>query len=215
MDYTTPDAVAKTYRSIVSETAGAERLARKMRASLDGTGEKLSISFDEWNFWYAWYRPSCVGEGIFTAKMLHMLMRLSPELDMPTCCYFQPVGEGAVLINEDGARLTANGQMFAMMRAHCGGELCGLTGADEDAALATVKDGVLTLTLINDRYDEDREFRFNLPGDDPAGELYESEEVTPHSYFTRRPLAVKEENGGASVLLPPHSAARITVTLSR
>lgn len=215
MDYTTPDAVAKTYRSIVSETAGAERLARKMRASLCETGEDLHISFDEWNFWYAWYRPSCVGEGIFTAKMLHMLMRLSPELDMPTCCYFQPVGEGAVLIDEDGARLTANGQMFAMMRAHCGGELCGLTGAEEDAALATVKDGVLTLTLINDRHDEDREFRFNLPGTDPAGELYESEEVTPYSYFTRRPLAVKEENRGASVLLPPHSAARITVTLSR
>ena len=212
MDYTTPEKTAATYRSIVGSVSGAEELARRMRKSLDATGEKLHISFDEWNFWYAWYRPSCAGEGIFAAKMIHMLLRESVELDMPYCCYFQPVGEGAILIDNGGARLTANGQMFAMMRAHCGGELCALEGADAYSALATVRDGRLTLTLINDSWDEEREFRFNLPGSDPEGEVWSAEEVTPYSDFTRRPLDIAAEDGAARVLLPPHSAAKITLS---
>ena len=210
MDYTTPGKIAETYRSIVGSADGAEQLAKRMRASLDRAAGGLHISFDEWNFWYAWYRPSCVGEGIFAAKMLHMLLKESVELDMPVCCYFQPVGEGAILIDDDGARLTANGQMFAMMRAHGGGELCAIRGADEYSAAATVKDGILTLTLVNDRYDEEREFRFNLPGADVRGELWASEEVTPYTDFTRMPLAVSVEGGEASLVLPPHSAAKVT-----
>ncbi|MBE6725188.1 MAG: helix-turn-helix domain-containing protein [Ruminococcaceae bacterium] len=215
MDYTTPEKIADTYKSIVASVSGAEDLARWMRRSLDATGEKLLISFDEWNFWYAWYRPSCVGEGIFAAKMLHMLLSVSNELDIPYCCYFQPVGEGAILIDEDGARLTANGQMFAMMKAHCGGNLCALTGADRYSAVATEKDGVLTLTLINDSFDTEKAFCFNLPGKDPEGELYASEEVTPYTCFEKRPLDVKAENGHAAVVLPPHSAAKITVRIGR
>ena len=103
--------------------------------------------------------------------------------------------------------------MFAMMKAHCGGNLCAVTGADETSALATEKDGVLTVTLINDAYDKERTYCFNLPGSDPAGELYTSEEVRPYTYFERRPLAVKAENGAANVVLPPHSAAKITVRI--
>jgi len=73
-----------------------------------------------------------------------------------------------------------------------------------------VKDGILTLTLVNDRYDEEREFRFNLPGADVCGELWTSEEVTPYTDFTRMPLAVSVEGGEASLVLPPHSAAKVT-----
>jgi len=215
MDYTTTEKTAETYKSIVTAPASAEQLARTMRASLDRTGAKLHISFDEWNFWYAWYRPSCVGEGIFVAKMLHMLLSFSGELDIPYCCYFQPVGEGAVLIDEHGARLTANGQMFSMMKAHCGGNLCSINGADPYSALATEKDGVLTVTLVNDSYDTDRAYCFNLPGRDPEGELYTSDEVTPYTFFERSMLAVKEENGLARVVLPPHSAAKISVRINR
>ena len=64
-----PEKTAGTYRSIVSAVSGAEDLEKWMRRSLDATGEKLHISFDEWNFWYAWYRPSCAGEGIFAAAV--------------------------------------------------------------------------------------------------------------------------------------------------
>ena len=145
--------------------------------------------------------------------MLHMMLYAGDALDTPFLCFFQPVGEGAILIDGGGARLTANGQMFAMMRAHCGGELCALDGAEDYSALATVKDGLLTLTLINDSFDEEREFSFDLPGVDPAGEVWTSEDVAPYSVFVRRSLEIAAEDGGAKVLLPPHSAAKITLSL--
>lgn len=213
MDYTTPEKIAETYRKITSASAGALQIAQNARACLDRSGAKLHISFDEWNFWYAWYRPSCVGEGIFTAKMLHMLIRESNPLDMPVCCYFQPVGEGAILIESDSARLTANGQMFAAMKAHCGGDFCALTGDDDGSTVATVKDGILTVTLINDSYDSERRFIFNRCGEPEEAVLYTSDEVVPYSYFTEMPLTVETEGQETAVTLPPHSVAKLIIRL--
>ncbi len=210
MDYTSPEKTAETYRKIVAEADKSLRVAKDMRACLDRTGKDLNISFDEWNFWYAWNRPSCVGEGIFTAKMLHILLKASGELDMPVCCYFQPVGEGAILITPTDAGLTANGQMFAMMKAHCGGRLCP-TESEDGAALATVKGGVLNLTLINDSYDQDRAFRFAECGEVMDAILYSSKEAVPHTRFSVSELTVDAEDGLLRCALPPHSAAKISI----
>ncbi len=222
MDYTTPEKTAATYRAIAAAPQYAERTIRAMRDSLDRTGKKLAISFDEWNFWYAWYRPSCVGEGIFTAKMLHMLLKNSGPLGMPFCCYFQPIGEGAVLVEPDSARLTANGQVFSLMKAHKGGILCGLGfpegEADDGSALVTVKDGSLTATFINDAYDEPKEFLFTLPepfasAPSPAETLLlSSEDVAPYSYFDASPLEIEQNGGKIRVVLPPHSAGKLVWT---
>ena len=211
MDYTSPEKTAETYRKIVAEADVSLRVAKDMRACLDRTGKKLNISFDEWNFWYAWNRPSCVGEGLFVAKMLHMLLKASGELDMPVCCYFQPVGEGAILITPTDASLTANGQMFSVMKAHCGGRLCHVAG-DDGSALATVRDGVITLTLINDSYDEEKAFRFG--GCDRVKEacLYSSGDVVPYTRFEVSRLETKDDNVQVSCVLPPHSAAKLVMT---
>ena len=215
MDYTTPEKIAETYRKITAASAGALQVARNARACLDRTGKKLHISFDEWNFWYAWYRPSCVGEGIFTAKVLHMLLRESVPLDMPFCCYFQPVGEGAILIEPESARLTANGQIFSLMKAHRGADLCAVSaeGEDDGSVLASVTDSILTVTLINDSYDTPRDFRLSFPGEIAETVLLSSDEVTPYSYFTASPLTVRTDDGDVCATLPPHSAAKITARL--
>ncbi len=210
MDYSSPEKTAETYRKIVSAADAALDTVRNMRQSLDRTGKRLHISFDEWNFWYAWYRPSCAGEGIYVALMLHKLLKASPELDIPVCCYFQPVGEGAILVTQSTACLSANGQMFAMMKAHRGGRLCALTN-DDDSALATVKNGVITLTVINTNFDREREFRFEGCGPVTEADLYSSEEVTPFSRFSESKLAVCAGNGGLSCVLPAHSAAKIVM----
>ena len=227
MDYTSPEKIAETYRAIVSASAGARNHTRNMRACLDRQekGKTLLISFDEWNFWYAWYRPSCVGEGIFTAKTLHMLLEESAPLAMPFCCYFQPIGEGAILIELDSARLTANGQVFSLLKDHRGGALCPLAPcgaaqaarADDGEILATVKDGVLTVTLVNDAYDEPRGFRLGgCAGEVTDAVLLSSDEVTPHSYFTASPLEVTSTSDGSGLcaVLPPHSVGKITVRMA-
>ena len=211
--FTSPEDIRKSYEEITSSVQGNIDQAKRMRASLDATGKNLHISFDEWNQWYSWYRPSCVTEGIYAARTMHFYISESASLDIPIVCYFQPVGEGAILITPEGSRLTANGQMFEMMKAHQDGRVCKVSDNDDYSTVATIKDGVLTITLINASYDTDREFRFNLKGKVLEAALYSSEDVTPHSFFERSELEVTAKRKDIKTVLPPHSAAIIKLAI--
>ena len=213
LDYSTPEKTRETYRRVTESTAEVRQLASEMRASLDAAAPGLHISFDEWNQWYAWQRPSCVAEGIFTAKMLHLFLEMSVPLDIPICCFFQPVGEGAVLIRPESSELTADGQAFALMKAHCGGRLCRIEGDGGGCVAATRKDGEMTLTLINDGYDGARTFRFAAPGRVAGTRLLSSEDVRPHSRFTEGELRYGLEDGVMETSLPPHSTALLRFAL--
>ena len=212
MDYT-PEQTEKTYRSVVASVQGALDLAARMRESLDRFAPGTHISFDEWNLWYSWFRPSCVTEGVFTAKMLHLLINRSRDLGIALSAYFQPVNEGAVEVTPSTARLTANGQMFALMRGHHGGKRCLLDCDDPFTAAATVKDGAVYVTLVNDGFDKSREFVLEGASGDIAGELYTSDTVLPCSYFQKTELPIKKDGATVRVLLPPHSAAAIRIRL--
>lgn len=213
--FTTPEDIKKSYEEITGSFQGNIDLARRMRESLNATGKDLHISFDEWNQWYSWYRPSCVSEGIYAARTMHFYINESAALDIPIVCYFQPVGEGAILITPEGSRLTANGQMFAMMKAHQDGKVCKITDDEDYTTTATVKDGILTITLINPNYDTDREFSFSLKGKVLDAFLYSSEDVTPHSFFEKSPLEVKAGRKDIKTVLPPHSAAILRISLAK
>ncbi len=211
--YTTLEEIKATYNWVVESIDGNVDIAKRMRKSLDATGEKLHISFDEWNQWYSWYRPSCVTEGIYAARIMHFLLNKSNELDMPIVCYFQPVGEGAILIEPNNSRLTANGQVFAMMKAHQDGKLCKVVENEDFSTAATLKDGVLTVTLINSSYDAEREFDFALKGKLLDAKLLSSEEVTPYSYFSESALDVKKTKKQLIATLPPHSVAIVRINM--
>ncbi len=211
--FTTPEDIKKSYEEITGSFQGNIDLARRMRESLNATGKDLHISFDEWNQWYSWYRPSCVSEGIYAARTMHFYINESAALDIPIVCYFQPVGEGAILITPEGSLLTANGQMFAMMKAHQDGKVCKITDDEDYTTTATVKDGILTITLINPNYDTDREFSFALKGKVLDATLYSSEDVTPHSFFEESPLEVKAGRKDIKTVLPPHSAAILRLAI--
>ena len=211
--FTTPEDIKTSYEEITSSFQGNINLARKMRESLNATGKDMHISFDEWNQWYSWYRPSCVSEGIYAARTMHFYINESAALDIPIVCYFQPIGEGAILITPEGSRLTANGQIFAMMKAHQDGKVCKIMDDEDYTTAATIKDGVLTITLINPGYDTDREFYFALKGKVLDATLYSSEDVTPHSFFEETPLEVKAGRKDIKTVLPPHSAALIRLAI--
>ena len=213
--FTTPEDIKKSYEEITASFQGNIDLAKRMRESLDATGKDLHISFDEWNQWYSWYRPSCVTEGIYAARTMHFYISESASLDIPIVCYFQPVGEGAILITPEGSRLTANGQIFEMMKAHQDGRGCKVSDNDDYSTVATVKDGVLTISLINAAYDTDREFSFALKGKVLEATLYSSEDVTPYSYFETSPLEVKAGRKDIKTVLPPHSVALIKLAIGK
>ena len=211
--FTTPEDIKKSYEEITGSFQGNIDLARRMRESLNATGKDLHISFDEWNQWYSWYRPSCVSEGIYAARTMHFYINESAALNIPIVCYFQPIGEGAILITPEGSRLTANGQMFAMMKAHQDGKVCKIGDNDDYSTAATIKDGVLTITLINASYDSDREFSFKLKGKVLESKLFHSDDVTPHSFFSESPLEVTAKRKDVKTVLPPHSAAIIRLAV--
>ena len=211
--YTTPEAERTSYEEVTGSYTGNINLARRMRESLDATGKDLHISFDEWNQWYSWYRPSCVADGIYSATTMHFYLNESNDLDIPIVCYFQPVGEGAIIITPKGSRLTANGQVFAMMKAHQDGRICKVEGNEDYSTAATLKDGILTVTLVNSYYDKERVFDFKLKGTFLEGTLLTSEDLTPDSYFTGYPLEVNAGKKSIGTTLPPHSVAIMRIKL--
>ena len=103
--------------------------------------------------------------------------------------------------------------MFEMMKAHQDGRVCKVSDNDDYSTVATIKDGVLTITLINASYDTDREFRFNLKGKVLEATLYSSEDVTPHSFFEQSELEVTAKRKDIKTVLPPHSAAIIKLAI--
>ena len=211
--FVTPEETRKSYEETVGSLGGNINQARRMRESLDATGKDLHISFDEWNQWYSWYRPSCVTEGIYAARTMHFYINESGPLDIPIVCYFQPVGEGAILVTPEGSRLTANGQVFALMKAHQDGRVCKVEGNEDFSTAATIKDGVLTVTLVNSSYDSDRTFTFSLKGTVEEAVLLSSDDVTPHSFFEESPLDVTARRKDFATVLPPHSVALIKFKL--
>ena len=133
----------------------------------------------------------------------------SAALDIPIVCYFQPVGEGAILVTPEGSRLTAIGQVFTLMKAHQDGQVCQVGDNGDYSTAATLKDGV------HSSYDTDREFTFNLKGKVLEAVLRHSDDVTPHSFFEESRLEVASRGKSLRAVLPPHSVALIRLALGK
>ncbi|HRR79408.1 MAG TPA: hypothetical protein P5118_04410 [Planctomycetota bacterium] len=188
--------------------------------------KNIGIAFDEWNVWYAWYREPGVAEGIYAALMLGHLCREARKLGVAIGAYFEPVNEGAILVEPASARLTPTGQVHALFKAHHGNELLDIEPSPEGDDLDIVasrnpRTGQLTVTLVNRSPDAAREAAISLAGAQtlPCGRgvsapreacLLTASNYRPGSVFRRRRLAVRRGPEGQLVVsLPPHSVARV------
>jgi alpha-L-arabinofuranosidase len=111
-----------------------------------------AIAFDEWNLWQAWCREPGITDGIFAAAFLHTLCRDAPRMHIGLACYFQPVNEGALLVDPGGVRMTAAGRAFALLAPHQGAELLAIECADADGSCDVVASrspgGAITVTVL-------------------------------------------------------------------
>ena len=101
--------------------------------------------------------------------------------------------------------------MFAAAKAHHGGRRCRIDGADAFTAAATVKNGAVYGTVVNDSFDLERDFVISVPVGKAEGVMYTSEEVSPHTFFEEKPLAIGLDETGYAISLPPHSVAALTI----
>ncbi len=209
-DYTSGEGIRQTFSRAVDSVRQNHENLRALRAGLP---PEIHISYDEWNVWAAWFRKSSAIEGLFAASMLHMMLKAGSELDVPVLCFFQPVGEGAIDVHPDRATLSADGQVFSLLKVHKGAGICPVEGAEGFEAVASVRDGVLSLTLVNSEFDAPKRFTLNACGPVKNARLLEARDLLPGSHFEERALEVAEAAQEIDAELPPRSVALIQFTL--
>lgn len=188
--------VESEYYACIEAVEAMRQLAIKQRSLLS---DDLKISFDEWNVWYAWYRPSSVTDGIYNALAAQMLIAEAENCGIELACHFEAVNEGMIRVYPDRAELTAQGQMFKMMKNHAGGEL--LFTAPE--AVVTRKNDLITATVVNASMSEEKTVSFGACGTCVEAKLYTSNDILPPSYFTESDVLDQVQNG--TFRMPPHS----------
>lgn len=191
-------------RSEYERCMGAVDRARNMMKDIRGMVEDhVKISFDEWNVWYAWFRPSCTIDGIFTARMMHMIIKEAQPCGIALACQFEAVNESAIKVKPTEVTLTATGQALAFVKDHVNGNLRFAT----DDVIATEKEGVVTVTAVNDAYDKPMKVSVPNEGNLLYAKHYVPTSLLPHSYFSVNELSVSENGDYYEFELSPHSMA--------
>jgi alpha-L-arabinofuranosidase len=190
------------YKKCISGVIDTRNKIRQLRSTLP---DSQKISFDEWNAWYGWYRPSNIIDGMHAALMMHMFIGEANISNVAIACHFQAVNESAIKINADSAELSAVGRMLSLMSRHVNATLL---YADE-FAVSTKKDNRIILTLINPSCDDTVTFRGNHIGNIVNSELYVGKTLLPLSNFENDNLNVVLSSDGFEITIPPISVALI------
>jgi len=138
-----------------------------------------------------------------------MLYMNAEKYGVVQACHFESVNEGALLVEPDRVILTPTGQAIAAMSHHAGAVI----RAIQDDVVATEKDDIITLTLINRSYDQEKTFTMPKAGIISSAVLLSGEDILPWSRFSRTALPVREEEGSYCVTLPEHSIAALRLKL--
>lgn len=195
--YTAPDSVEREYNQCLASISRMRELIRQSRQWLE---PQIRISLDEWNVWYAWYRPSSVTDGIYAALAMHLLMEEAEKSGIAIACHFQAVNEGMIRVEADSASLTAQGQIFSLMKCHKGNRLC---SASQEAVVTLDREGKTVATVVNASYRNRKSVDFAQYGPCSQAVLYSSDTVLPPSLFTE--TDVLDQTQGGTFDMPPHS----------
>lgn len=209
---TSPEGVRQTYLEAVSAVEDNLALMQTLRSRLP---EGIHISFDEWNLWAAWFRRSCSLEGIYAAKMMHAMLYACHEADAPILCYFEPVGEGAIDVFPDCAEYAADGQVFELLKVHKGAEICRIEGLQAYEAVASVQQNLLSVTVINQDFDEKAAITLNRCGTVQCARLLTASDLLPGSHLDEGELAISLADDAICFELPPRSIGLIRIALPR
>ena len=191
------DFVEEEYYACAEDVATMRRMAREQRELMS---DDLKISYDEWNVWYAWYRPSSVTDGIYAALAAQMLIAEAEPCGIELACHFEAINEGLIEVHADWAELTAQGQMFKLMKNHVGGKLVYVA---PEAVMTQNAEGAITATVVNASLDGWKDVNFGLCGNCVEAKLYNSESVLPPSYFAESDVLAEVKNSAFG--MPPHS----------
>lgn len=204
--YEDPEKLREEYENCLHAAETARKLVHELRSQLK---DDLKISFDEWNTWYAWYRPSSIVDGMFTALMLHMILQEAERSGIGAACHFEAVNEGMMQVRPEGTELTASGQAFALMKHHANAELL---HAAADCAVSR-KGNVITATVVNAAFDQARKILIPADGNMVHACLYTGEQVAPFTRFSLQDAVISEDHGMRALEMPPHSLLLVQIEM--
>ena len=197
--YASVEDIKKSYKNCVAAVKIAQGKVRNMRNLL--RSDSIKISFDEWNVWYGWYRPSCLTDGIFTGMIMNMFIKEASKSGIGFACQFEAVNESAIKVTPSDVSLTATGQALALMSLHAGGAL----RYADDCSIATEKEGTVIITIINPSYDTKKTVSFECKKDILSCKLYEGKSLYPHNRFEISNLVIRKDGDSCHLEISPHS----------
>lgn len=195
--YTDPSTVEQEYSRCLASISRMRALIHQSRQWLE---PKVRISLDEWNVWYAWYRPSSVTDGIYAALAMHLLIEEAEKSGIALACHFQAVNEGMLTVNSQGVHMTAQGQAFSLMKHHCGNRLC---SASQEAVVTIDREERVTATIVNPSFRREKTVDFSQYGPCREASLYFNPTVLPPSVFEKKDVLGQAQSH--TLCMPPHS----------
>jgi hypothetical protein len=129
-----------------------------------------------------------------------MLMAEAGPCGIELACHFEAINEGLIEVHPDWAELTAQGQMFKLMKNHAGGKL---RYTAPEAVMTENDDGMMTATVVNAALYDWKNVAFDVCGKCVEAKLYSSDSILPPSYFSETDVLDQIQNN--SVRIPPHS----------
>lgn len=196
-NYTNLATVEAEYNHCVASVSRMRELIHQSRQWIE---PNVLISLDEWNVWYAWYRPSSVTDGIYAALAMHMLIEEAEKSGIALACHFQAINEGLLCVKPDHVSLTAQGQVFSLMNQHMSNRLCSASG---EVVVTMDREGRALATIVNAAFHSEKPVDFSQYGPCSEAVLYSSDTVLPPSAFTQ--TDVLKQAGDGTFLMPPHS----------
>lgn len=213
-DFTTPERIEALFAGAVRCAASRLKRLGDFRATLP---RNISISYDEWNIWYSWYREEGTVQGIYAARMLTGLLKGWKEYGLKCVCYFQPVNEGAIEVGPFESHLTSIGEAMRLMKGHVGGEPCEAAAMPEEGFATDAPDGTRYITLFNPSSRNSAVFRLPAGGRNAiaGGELLVANGFMPGVRYAAKPVSATIEGGMCVVAVPPASLAAVRLVKRR
>lgn len=188
---------------------GVEICRDRIHVMRENLSKDVSIAFDEWNCWYSWHRPRDAFAGIFAARMFNMFIIEQKASNVSTSASYQPINEGCICVLPNKCELTPMGDAHSVMSMHSNGRVL----HSSDNVAVTQKDGIVTITIVNDSYDTQKDFIIKANGEIISSKCYYAESIGPFSEFKNKTPTIQKQSDKIRVITPPLSITAIQTVL--
>lgn len=231
---------SELYYATISKTLYMDELITRHTAIMDryDPDNDIGLIVDEWGCWYDvekgtnpgfLYQQNTMRDAIVAACNLNIFNRHSGRVIMANLAQAVNVLQSLILTEGEKMVKTPTYHVFDLFKDHQDGELVYCFSTNEEAgdkdkvplisSSASVKDGVMTITLANCSLDDSAEISCDIRGFKAeaasarilTGEVHTCNDFDEPDRLTPAEYPVKLENGVLTAELPPCSVVGVTI----